>query len=172
MRKFVIITMLILATVCSASQSHAQGVLYAPLLLFTNGAGNVSPLQIGQSLEVGQSYEMEAIPDDGYVFSSWQPVNVFTSTLITFDGNGNPNPPIISNVESLVPDYTEQSALEFIMQPVMAIIDQPNNTITESSGWRANFVPVSEPSSFALIVCGITTTMFLNFTTARRERRK
>jgi hypothetical protein len=160
MKKCVFITMLTLAAVCFANQIYGQGVAYASLMLFTNGAGSISPIQNGQLLEVGQTYDMEAIPDSGFVFSSWQPVNIFTYTEVTFDPDGETNPPIISSVLSPVPDYSYQQALEFTMQPVMVILDQPYNTLTESSGWQANFVPVPEPSSIALIVYGLTMIAF------------
>jgi hypothetical protein len=149
------------ATVCFAHQSFAQDVSDAPLSLFINGAGSVSPLQDGQSLEVGQSYTMTAIPDSGSAFSSWQPVNVFTFIEFTYDSNGDPNPPVVSTVLSLVPGYTYQPALEFTMQSVMVIYDQPGlRTITQSSGWQVNFVPVPEPSSLALTLYGLTVTIF------------
>lgn len=175
MRNSVFIIMFTLATVCFAHRSCAQGTL-APLSLFTSGSGEISPFQDGQMLEVGQSYEMTAIPDDGYVFSSWQPVNVFTFTQITPPLNGWTNPPIVSIVLSPLREFTDLLVLEFTMQPVTVIQSgTPSIMITESSGWQANFVPVPEPSGIALILCGLTTIAFLrmdNFTTARRKRQK
>jgi hypothetical protein len=79
MKKFAFTIMFTLATMCFISQSFAQGVISAPLLLFTNGAGSISPFQGGQLLVVGQNYEMEGVPDSGFGFSSWQPVDVFTT---------------------------------------------------------------------------------------------
>ena len=162
MRKFVFITMFTLATVCFVHRSYAQGVLYAPLMLFTSGAGGISPFQDGQSLEVGQDYDMEAISDDGFVFSSWQPVNVFSFSQVAY--NAIDLSPISTNTSitlSAVPDFTEQTVLAFTMQPESVIVDTPSLMITESSGWQANFVPVPEPSSITLIICGLTAIVFL-----------
>ncbi len=162
MRKSAFIIMFTLATVCFERQSHAQGVIYAPLFLFTSGAGSVSPLQDGQLLEVGQTYDMEAIPDDGYVFSSWQPVNVFNFSQIVYDPiTLLPASTNMSTVPSPVPNFIEQPLLAFTMQPESVIVDTPSLMTTENSGWQANFVPVPEQSSFALIVCGLTTIAFL-----------
>jgi hypothetical protein len=162
MRKFVFVTILTLATVCFAYQSYAQGVLYAPLFLFTNGAGSISPLQDGQLLEVGQTYDMKAIPDDGYVVSSWQPVDV-AELAIQIGTDPSTGQPIFqtSLVAQPQPEFTVESVLEFTMQPESVILDTPSHMITESSGWQANFVPVPEPSSFALFVCGLATIGFL-----------
>lgn len=156
--KFVVV-LAALATVCFPSQSHSQGTL-AALHLYTSGNGSVTPLQDGQLLVVGQTYDMEAVPDSDSVFSSWQGVNVFTFTQMQFDGAGNPLPPIISTVPSLVPNYSYQPILEFTMQPDTVIQDSPGLTVVQSYGWQANFVSVPEPSSIALIVCGLTAIFF------------
>ena len=115
----------------------------APLSLFINGGGSVSPLTNGELLEVGQTYNMVAIPDAGFAFNSWQPVNVFTFITLVTDTNGKTNT-VVSVVASPVPTYTKQPSLDFIMQPVVVIDDSPGvRTITESSGWQANFEPVT-----------------------------
>jgi hypothetical protein len=105
---------------------------------------------------------MEAIPDDGFVFSSWQPVNVFSFSQVAY--NAIDLSPISTNTSitlSAVPDFTEQTVLAFTMQPESVIVDTPSLMITESSGWQANFVPVPEPSSITLIICGLTAIVFL-----------
>jgi hypothetical protein len=103
---------------------------------------------------------MTATPDTGFVFSSWQPANVFTSITYVIDGNGD-TVPISSIYTSLVPTFTAQPVLDFTMQPVAVIYDNPGvSTITESSGWQANFEPVPEPASLALIFSGLTVFVF------------
>ena len=135
------------------------------LSLFINGGGNVSPLTNGESLEVGQIYNMVAIPDAGFVFSSWQPVNVFVFTQFVIDTNGN-NVPVVSTVASPIPAYTNQAALDFTMQAVVVIYDVPGvRTITEGSGWQANFEPVMlgiQPGDSAIILTWPTN--FIGFT--------
>lgn len=154
--------------VCLVPESRAQGDL-APLQLFINGSGSVTPLQSGQLLEVGQSYEMTAIPDPGFVFSSWQPVNAFTFTQTNFDVNGNPIlPPVVSVDPSQIPQYTYNPVLDFTMQPVEDITTNGSNpNITEEPGWQANFVPVPEPSGIRLIISGLAAIALLQ---ARRFR--
>jgi hypothetical protein len=137
------VTIATLIGLSGAVQSFAQGTL-APLYLLINGGGSVSPLTNGAMLEVGQPYHMVAIPNAGFVFNSWQPLNVFTTTAFTIDPTtGNTNT-VVSTLVSVVPAYTNQASLDFVMQPVVVIADTPGvRTITKSSGWRANFSPIS-----------------------------
>jgi len=126
----------------STSLIHAQDTNTAPLALFINGGGTVSPLTNGQVLVVGQSYNMVATADNGYSFSSWQQVNVFTTTSYVVDTNGNAIP-VVSTILRPLPPYTNQPSLDFVMQPVTTIYNNPGfRTITESSGWQANFEPI------------------------------
>jgi hypothetical protein len=120
---------------------HRRNVSYAPLSLFTTGAGRIVPFEDGQMLQVGRNYVMAAIPQRGYVFANWQPVNVFTETITAVDDNGVTNT-ITSMVPSLVPPSSTRQVLRFTMQPEVLITNIPGVvTITESSGWQANFVP-------------------------------
>ena len=162
MRKSAFITLVGVAIVGFALQGNAQGTMsYAPLHLFINGAGGVSPLLDEGMLVVGQSYIMTAIPDSGFSFSSWQPVNVFTLTSFIVDVGGG----VFTNVSviaSRVPQYINTPSLSFTMQPENLIVDNPGLfTITEGSGWQVNFEAVPEASSLALIMCGLTATAFL-----------
>ena len=162
MSRSVLIAIAAVAIVCFAHQGNAQGIVcYAPLHLFINGLGGVSPLLDGEMLEVGQSYDMTAIPDSGFAFSSWQPVNVFTFTSYIVDPGGTVSTNI-SVVSSPVAQFTYTSSLSFTMQPENLIYDNAGvQTITEGSGWQVNFEAVPEPSSLALIMCGLTATAFL-----------
>ena len=156
MRRLLFIISFALGLVFFVRPSHAQDINTAPLYLFTTGSGEITSLQNGQMLNVGQNYEMTALPDAGSIFSSWQPVNVFTFEQFTVDANGNPLPPIISMTDTPVPNYTYQPVLDFTMQPEMVLLNNPGvETITQSSGWQANFVPAPEPSTIALVVCGL-----------------
>jgi hypothetical protein len=141
MKRFHFLLMAAAILVGGALRGSAQGTL-APLTLLINGGGTVYPLTNGQPLEVGQTYSMIAIPDAGFAFSSWQPANVFTFTTTTINPDGSTNPPVVSVVTSLVPTYTNQASLEFTMQPVMVLSSTPSVTITEGTGWQANFAPV------------------------------
>jgi hypothetical protein len=125
-----------------ASHAHAQAT-NAPLSLFISGGGTVSPRTNGELLVVGQSYNMEASPHAGYWFDGWEPVNVFTQTIYVIDTNGNTVSTVSTTVAPL-PIYTNQPSLDFTMQPVRVILDNPGfMTITEGQGWRANFEPIS-----------------------------
>ena len=103
-------------------QSRAQATV-APLFLYTNGSGSISPLSGGQMLTVGQVYDLQANPDPGFLFGSWQPVNVFTITEITLNSDGTTNAPLYPWLASPVPDYTLQPALQFTMQAESLILD-------------------------------------------------
>jgi hypothetical protein len=129
-----------LIVVSGATLAYGQGS-NAPLPLFINGGGSVSPLTNGEWLVVGQTYHLQAAPDPGFIFSGWQRVNVFTTSTFVVETNGNTNT-VISVVASPAPTYTNQLTLDFVMQPVVLIVDTGLITITQSSGWQANFAPV------------------------------
>ena len=126
-----------------ASLTHAQSTNTAPLSLFINGGGTVAPLTNAQLLVVGQSYNMVATPRNGYLFSNWQAVNVFTSTSYATDTNGN-KIPVVSTTVLPSPVFTNQPSLDFIARPVSVIFNTPGiRTVTRSSGWQVNFQPVA-----------------------------
>jgi len=121
--------------------SGPRAVSYSPLFLLTNGMGRIVPFQNGELLENGHRCVMAAIPEHGYVFAGWQPVNVFSFTEYTQDGSGNwvEN---TSRVLEPIPQYTSEPALRFIMQPEQVLFNLPNvRMITLDFGWQANFVP-------------------------------
>jgi hypothetical protein len=166
MRRLCLIASFALALVFFARPGHAQDSTNATLYLFTTGSGEISLYQNGQSLVVGQDYEMTAIPDPGFVFGSWQQMDVFIFSEITIDAEGNPNPPVVSIVGSPTGEYTYQPVLDFTMQPESVIFSNPGvETITQGSGWQANFTPTPEPSTIALVACGLAA---IFFRTARR----
>lgn len=137
MKRFRLIILTTLLASSSAVPIHAQDT--APLYLSIVGEGSVSPLTNGQALAVGQLYNMIASPGAGFAFSSWQPVNVFTMTTFVVDTNGNTNT-VVSVVGSPVPTFINQPSLDFVMQPVVVVVDNPGVlTITRGSGWQANF---------------------------------
>jgi len=150
-------------TVGSVGQGYSQGTigtnppptLYAPLLLFTSGSGSVSPFTNGQVLQVGSSYNMEAIPDLGYAFSSWQSVSVSVDTVFTYDGTGFVVSSVTTNVSPQL-DYSYDPVLTFTMSPVVEL-QSFEETIDNSVGWQANFVSTPEPSDVVLIGCGFLT---------------
>jgi hypothetical protein len=162
MKKLMVFPLVLLGMVFFVYQGCSQGTL-TPLYLFISGSGSVTPLQNGQSLEVGQSYEMTAVPDPGFTFSSWQPVDVFTTTQTNFDGFGNPIlPPVVSTVATPVPSYTFQPVLDFTMQAEQQVTPVGSNpSIVEDFGWQANFMPIPEPSAVMLVPCEFTAVVFL-----------
>jgi hypothetical protein len=165
MQKFILVSLVTLAMVCFSCQSYSQGTL-APLYLVTSGSGSITPFQDGQLLEVGTNYQMTAVPDSDFTFSSWQPVNVFVLTEVVLDSSGDLSTNT-STALSPIANYIETSTLTFTMQPVQVLTDNGVLTITENSGWQANFVPVPEPSNATLTVFGITVVVWL-----RRKRLK
>jgi hypothetical protein len=131
----------------SASRSNAQESL-TPLYLSITGQGSITPFQNGQLLEVGQNYDMTATPDVDYVFSSWQPVNVFITTISITNFPGEMFT-ITNMVFSPVPDFTDTPTLNFTMQPQLLLAQN----LWESSGWQANFVATPEPSVAVFSIC-------------------
>jgi hypothetical protein len=167
LREFSLISLSALLTLAFPTEGRTQGTL-APLLLFTNGAGSIAPLQNGQLLEVGQNYQLTAIPDSGFMFQSWQPVNVFAFMEVLTDVSGSLQTNT-SIVVSPVPIYTVTSSLIFTMQTAQLILDIPGvREITESHGWQANFAPVPEPSAGKLIACGLAAVVLLRRTRVLR----
>jgi hypothetical protein len=117
--------------------------IYSPLFVYTNGPGQIYPVNDGEMLQVGRVYKMKAVPDRGYKFASWQPVNIFILTQTNFNAQGEPIlPPIVSIVPAVVPTYTYRPNLRFTMQDVEWIsIDGGNPSIMRAFGWQVNFVP-------------------------------
>jgi hypothetical protein len=117
----------------------------APLSLTISGQGRVFPFEDGEQLPIGWSFVMTAIPDHGYVFTGWQKVNAFTITQVVLNGEGNPEPPIISMNVVPVPGLIRQPTLRFQVQAPMVLFDERGvETITESTGWQANFVSIRD----------------------------
>jgi hypothetical protein len=119
------------------------GVPLAPLLLFTTGSGQIVPFHDGQMLEVGHRYVMTAVPEPGYQFANWNPVNVFTFILQVLDEAGNVQT-VTNTVLSPVQRFTSRPALMFEMQAEEVILSSPALTIIQGVGWQANFVAVQK----------------------------
>lgn len=123
-------------------------VSVAPVYVFTNGPGKIyifdrnQTVVDGQILPVGSRFRLVAVPDPGYQFVSWYPVNVFITTVVTFDGDGNPNPPTTSIDASPVPRPVDRHVLNRDVQPVTVLFDDGITLIAEGFGWQANFEPL------------------------------
>lgn len=140
-------TLAVLCLLSFAPMGYSQDAS-APLYLFTQGNGSISPSQSGQMLEVGQTYIITATPGPGYEFKSWQPVNVFIFVQTNFDSGGNPIlPPVETIVPSAVPTNIYGADLDFTLQDVTVLsADGSNPSITLTSGWQADFVPLPQPA--------------------------
>lgn len=128
-----------------------SNISLAPVYVFTNGPGRIYIFERGQTvvdgemLPVGSRFRLVAVPDPGYEFVSWYPVDVFTITVVTFDSEGNPNPPTTSIDASPVPQPVDRRVLHSEVQPITVLFDDGLTLITESFGWQANFQPISSP---------------------------
>ena len=146
---------LVLMVAGLASRAHSQGNL-APLYVFTNGDGSITPYQSGQMLEAGQTYDLTATPDAGYQFVSWEPVDVFIITTTNYL-NGEPIFPIVSIDPLVVATNVYGADLEFTMQDVTDITAEGENpNIVQAFGWQANFEPLPEPTDAAIVGSGFT----------------
>jgi hypothetical protein len=146
MKKIFFLLAIILA-VQSLPAQLTDNSLFQPLFLSTNGPGRIFPAYHGEMLRVGRRYTIEAVPDRGYKFASWQPVTVFIITQTNYDSGGEPIlPPDQSIISSVVPTNIYRPDLEFRMQGVIWITSNGNNpNIARAFGWQANFVPWYEP---------------------------
>jgi hypothetical protein len=109
-------------------------------MLLINGPGRVLPFRDGQLLEVGPEYRMQAIPKRGSTFAGWNKVNVFTFNIWTVDGFGNPTN-VISTDVSPVQGLLRSPILRFTVQSSNVLEEIPGSiTISETTGWQANFV--------------------------------
>jgi len=136
--------MVIVATVHSTHRSSGQVIAYAPLQVFTNGPGRISPFHSGQMLEVWGTYSMVAIPDPGFSFISWEWVDVFLKTTRITNSTGG----MSTNIEKTVTSkqqFFATAELSFIVRPVFETIHSDVLSTASMYGWRANFGPVREP---------------------------
>jgi hypothetical protein len=105
---------------------------------------------------------MEAIPDPGYTFGSWQSVNVSVDTIYTFNGTGFVVSSVTTNITPQL-NYSYDPHLSFTVSPVFEI-ESYGETIEDRFGWQANFEPVPEPSNLALLMCGLSVVVFARCT--------
>jgi hypothetical protein len=142
MKKILLLLVIILAIQTLPAQVN-EGDFYVPLYVFTNGPGRIHPFRQGEVLRVGRRYAMTAIPERGYKFAGWQPVDVFIITQTNFNAHGEPIlPPIQSIVPSLGPTNSYEAELDFTMRDTIWISpDGSNPSIVRAFGWQANFVP-------------------------------
>ena len=161
MKHFMFASLVSVMSAACMPPALAQGA-FAPLYLFTTGSGSLTPFQNGQSLQVGQSYDLTAIPDPGFAFSSWQPVIVMAQITTNYNASGNPIlPPNITTSPPLPePQFTLTPTLAFTMQPE-TVLSSGAFELIQSTGWQANFAPVPEPAGFALTACGLAMIVFL-----------
>jgi hypothetical protein len=112
---------------------------------------------------------MQAIPDLGYQFSDWQPVDIFFFIQQVPTGGGITNT-VVTEVQSPLPEYSDQSILDFTMQPGTVITSTENLEVTQSEGWQADFTPTPEPSTIFLMTGGLMAVVLVRHARFRRDR--
>src|SRR5689334_1841637 len=125
-----------LTVACFVCRSDGQGTLYAPLEVFTNGPGRISPLHSGQLLEVWQTYSMAATPAPGAALYHWEYVDVFIQTTRSTNGDGE----VVTNVQKTVTSknqFFSNPELVFTARPVFVAVHNDQQTTTSAYGWRA-----------------------------------
>jgi hypothetical protein len=115
----------------------------SPLPLYISGSGKIAPFQDEDMLDDGRDYVMTAVPDKGYVFSSWQQADIFTfEEYFKSYPDGQPVEKISSVVIRDPPEPGKNRVLHFTMQPEDILLDIPDvRILIHSYGWQANFVP-------------------------------
>jgi hypothetical protein len=91
MKKFLLLLAIILAFQRLPAQLSNDSHI-APLFVYINGQGRISPDYDGKMLRVGHVYNMSAIPGRGYKFVSWQLIYIITSITIEQDVYGDLSP--------------------------------------------------------------------------------
>jgi hypothetical protein len=117
---------------------------FAPMHVYVNGAGHIYPSYDEKMLRIGRGYAMTAIPARGYKFASWQPVDVTTLTLYAEDSSGSFEEVTNTTINLAENQYVMDPVLTFRMKPADIVSSGGLFTITESTGWQANFVPKYE----------------------------
>lgn len=136
--------LVILVVMLAARWLPAQGTTAAscaPLLVYTNGAGGISPYQCGQMLQTGQVYSISAIPNQGARFHYWRQVNVTVEvkTIIY------PSDAIVSSTNTVISPTAirnREATMKINMQAPSVQVREDNpgtTTTTRSLGWEANF---------------------------------
>jgi hypothetical protein len=134
---------LLLAIVLTVQRMTAQSPnerIFAPLYLYTTGQGQIYPPYDGQMLRVGHTYSLKAVPDPGYKFASWQSVSIITQILYVQTPGGD-TIALTNTILNVDNQYIMRRELTFKMQPAETVSAGGGNTITQSEGWQANFVP-------------------------------
>jgi hypothetical protein len=123
-------------------ETQDREAAYAPLALSTSGEGRILPFKDGQMLWVGRAYCLLAEPDRGYVFTNWTRMNVFTYISFGLDASGDWVPQGTNVVRSPVEGGAiREPVLRFIMPPAEVIYADGFESLTQTTGWQANFVP-------------------------------
>jgi hypothetical protein len=141
MKKFLLLLIVMLA-VQRLSAQDSEDRTFASLFIITNGLGRVFPFHNGDMLEVGRKYEMVAVPDKHFEFSSWQPVTIFTDIEYTYN---SAHQLIETESDTVVPtpEYYQDPVLHFTMEDDVVLFNIPNvRILTQNEGWQANFVPL------------------------------
>ena len=144
MKKTVVLLIVMLAARWLPAQG-TTGVTWAPLLLYTNGNGHISPYECGQMLQVGPRYFIRATPTRGCQFVAWQQVKTSVEVKTVIYPSG---PVIITTNTTVTPTGKplNKAWMSFTMEPVTVKLrnDNPGSSvITEQKGWQANFTSSS-----------------------------
>jgi len=139
---------LILAVMLAAQKLPAQWrteASPAPLILYTNGLGRISPFSSGQLLEVGYRYTLSASPKGNYAFANWKRVTVYRAVSTTHFPSG---PWLITTNTTVFPhgEPIYEARLDFTMPAASMMVETNDSSIistTKIEGWQANFVRAS-----------------------------
>ncbi len=114
----------------------------APLLLTTTVGGKIyaykngKTIPAGKSVKVKSTYQINAIPDTGYVFHSWTPIVV---SSVVLDSQVSE---IVTNTIPTTAGYIRNPSLFAKMQPTQVLLDAADSlAVIKIIGWQANFSP-------------------------------
>jgi hypothetical protein len=141
MKKLLLLLVVMLAVQRLPAQD-TNAPSFAPLFIITNGMGKVVPFQDGEMLEVGRKYDMAAVADPHYEFSSWQRVTIFMDIVYT-ENQFHQRIEVETDIVAPSDEYYYDPVLHFKMEDTFQVLlNIPGvREIAVSGGWQANFVP-------------------------------
>jgi len=120
----------------------------APLVVQVAGEGTVSPDYNKVELALGGNYHMTATAQrgSGFVFTNWTVLNIFTAVESALNEFGQPEIVGTNTIISPGAVATNGPTLSFTMTAPVTLISVPGiETISESTGYQANFLDVEKP---------------------------
>jgi Divergent InlB B-repeat domain len=114
----------------------------APLLLTSTVGGKICAsrngkiIPAGTPVKVGTTYQLQAMPDAGYVFQNWTPIVVSAVVL------NSQIDEVVTNTISTPASFARNASWSAKTQPTQVLVDAADSLmVIKTLGWQANFTP-------------------------------